>query len=91
VGPWVVAVALVIVVLLLIAAASKRSPRDGEPTAGHYDPDAIGSYTYNPATTTYSFELPTLPRTSAPGAPGSGLPHRCRRRRSGRPTDAEGG
>ncbi|HEX9765359.1 MAG TPA: hypothetical protein VGA36_01250 [Nitriliruptorales bacterium] len=88
-GPWVVAlVALGIVVLLLVVAAGRRSPRDGGSTAGHYDPNAIGSYTLDPATMTYRFDLPTEPRTGAEATPRAGPPRRRRRRR---PTDAEGG
>jgi len=87
-GPWVVALALVIVVLLLIAAAQRRSPRGGGSTAGHYDPNAIGHYTHDPATMGYRYDLPALPPSGPPAAPGTGPPHRRRRRRQ---TDAEGG
>jgi len=89
-GPWVVALALVIILLLLIAAASRRSPRNSGSTVGRYDLSAIGQYTLDPATMTYRFDRPTLPRSRAPAAPGAGPPHRrrrCRRRHS----DAEGG
>lgn len=89
-GPWLIALALIIVVLLLVAASSRRSPGDGRSTVGHYDPDAIGGYTLDPATMAYRFDLPTTPRSDAPAEPGSGPPKRPRRRRR-RPTDAEGG
>ena len=47
-------------------------------------------YRFDPATQAYRYELPTLPRSGGPAAPGSGPPDRRRRRRH-RPTDAEGG
>jgi hypothetical protein len=71
------------------AATGGRSPNDGESTAGHYDPNAIGSYTLDPATMAYRLDLPTRPRSAAPATPRGGpLPRRRRRRRT---TDAEGG
>lgn len=57
-APWGVVLIVVIVVLLLIATARRRSPHDGESTAGHYDPNAIGGYTLDPATMGYRYELP---------------------------------
>jgi len=80
-GDWIVIFAVIVAVLLLVYATGRRSPRDGGSTAGHYDPDAIGGYTLDPATLRYRYDLPTLPRTGAPAVPGSGLPHRRRRRR----------
>ena len=88
-GPWVIVLALIIVLVLLVATAGGRSKRRGGSTAGHYDPDAIGQHTLDPATMRYRYDMPTLPRSSAPAVPGSGPPHRRRRRR--RRTDAEGG
>jgi hypothetical protein len=76
-GDWIVIVA----VLLFVYATGRRSPRDGRSTAGHYDPNAIGGYTLDPATLRYRYDLPTLPRTGAPAVPGSGPPHRRRRHR----------
>ena len=89
-GPEWVVVGILIVVVLLVATTGRRSGRGGGSTAGHYDPDAIGQYRFDPATQAYRYELPTLPRTGTPAAPGSGPPHRRRRRRRC-PTDAEGG
>lgn len=87
-GPeWVVFV-IIVVVVLLIATTGRRSGRGGESTAGHYDPDAIGEYTLDPATMRYRYDLPTLPRSGKPAAPGDGPPHRRRRRR--RHQDNEG-
>ncbi|MEX0710110.1 MAG: hypothetical protein WD116_02785 [Chloroflexota bacterium] len=87
-GPWVVAIALAIIVLtLIVVAAGKRSPRDGGSTTGHYDPNAIGSYTLDPATMAYRLDLPTRPESDGPVTP-RGAPPRRRRRRP-RPTDPE--
>jgi hypothetical protein len=86
---WVV-VGILVVVVLLVASTGRRSGRGGNSTAGHYDPDAIGQYRFDPATQAYRYELPTLPRSAKPAARGSGPPHRRRRHRR-RPTDAEGG
>ena len=88
-GEWVVLFAVVVVLLLLVAAAGRRSNRDGGSMAGHYDPNAIGDYTLDPATMRYRYELPTMPPTGSPAAPVSGPPHRRRRRH--RDPDAEGG
>lgn len=88
-GPWLIAIALVIVVLLLVAASVRRSPRDGGSTVGHYDPNAIGGYTLDPATMTYRFDLPAKPRSGAPPTLRGSPPRRRRRRR--RPTDTEDG
>jgi hypothetical protein len=89
-GPFVVILLVVVIaVALLMASAGGRSRREGKSTAGHYDPDAIGQYTLDPATMRYRYDLPTLPRSGAPAAPGSGPPRRRRRRR--RRTDTEGG
>ena len=89
--PRLVILAVVFVVLLvLVAAGGSRSRRAGRSTAGHYDPDAIGRYTLDPATMTYRLDLPTLPRPGAPVPLGGGPPHRRRRRRRRNP-DAEDG
>jgi hypothetical protein len=88
-GPeWVVFIILVVVVLL-VATTGRRFGRGGGSTAGHYDPDAIGRYTLDPATMAYRFDLPTVPRPRTPGEPAEGPPHRRRRRR--RRPDAAGG
>ena len=87
-GPWVIVMVVAIIVVILIATSGRRG-RGGGSTAGHYDPNAIGGYTLDPATMRYRYDLPTLPRSSAPTVPGSGPPHRRRRRR--RRTDTEGG
>ncbi len=85
---WVV-VGVILIVLVLLAAG-RRTERGRGSTAGHYDPDAIGEYRLDPATQSYRYVLPTLPRSSGPSTPGSGPPDRRRRRRR-RPMDAEGG
>ena len=77
---WVVLI-IIIVVVLLIAITGRGSRRGRESTAGHYDPDAIGHYTLDPATQAYRFELPNVAPSGKPMAPGSGPPHRRRRRR----------
>jgi hypothetical protein len=82
VGPEWVVVVIVAVVVLLVAVTGRRSGRGGGSTAGHYDPDAIGHYTLDPATMAYRHELPRLPRSRAPGGRGDGPPHRRRRRRT---------
>lgn len=89
IGPGLVVLVIVIVVALLILTTGRRSGRGGGSTAGHYDPDAIGQYTLDPATMRFRYDLPTLPRSSAPTVPGSGPPPRRRRRH--RRTDTEGG
>jgi hypothetical protein len=86
---WLV-VLIFAVVVLLVAATGRRSGRGGGSTAGHYDPDAIGRYTLDPATQAYRFELPDVARSGKPIAPGSGPPHRRRRRRR-RLTDGTSG
>jgi len=88
-GAWIVIFAVIVAVLLLVYATGRRSPRDGGSTAGHYDPDAIGGYTLDPATLRYRYDVPTMPRSGAAAAPGTGPPRRRRRRRP-RP-DIEGG
>jgi hypothetical protein len=88
-GPeWVVLI-IAGVIVLLVALTTRRTGRGGS-TAGHYDPDAIGSYTLDPATMRYRYDLPILPRAGSAAPPGSEPPHRRRRRRR-RQTDAEGG
>jgi hypothetical protein len=87
---WVV-VGILVIIVLLIATTGRRSGRRSGSTAGHYDPDAIGQYRLDPATQAYRYELPTLPRSTTSPVPGSGPPHRGRRRRRRLPTDAEGG
>ena len=77
---WVV-VLIIAVVVLLVATTGRRSGRGGGSTAGHYDPDAIGRYTLDPATQAYRLELPNVAPPGKPIAPVSGPPHRRRRRR----------
>lgn len=89
-GPEWVVFLVVVMVVALVAITGRRSAGGGDSTAGHYDPDAIGSYVLDPATMTYRHELPTVPRTGGVGEPGAGPPHRRRRRRRRR-TGAEGG
>ena len=86
---WVV-VLIIAVVVLLVATTGRRSGRGGGSTAGHYDPDAIGRYTLDPATQAYRLELPDVAPSGKPIAPGSGPPHRRRRRRR-RLTDGSSG
>ncbi len=83
-----VVILAVVAVLLLLVALDGRSSRGGGSTAGHFDPNAIGGYTLDPATMRYRYDLPTLPRGSAPAARGTGPP-RGRHRRRRRPMDAE--
>jgi hypothetical protein len=90
VGPEWIFAAVILLVVLLVAWTGRSSRRDGGSTAGHYDPDAIGGYTLDPATMRYRYDLPTLPRSSGPVPAGEGPPHRRRRRRR-RPPDAPGG
>jgi hypothetical protein len=88
IGPWVIVLVIAIVVVILIAT-SGRPRREGGSTAGHYDPNAIGQYTLDPATMRYRYDRPTLPRSNVPAVSGDGPPHNRRRRR--RRTDTEGG
>ncbi len=83
-------VLIIAVVVLLIATTGRRSGRGRGSTAGHYDPDAIGSYTLDPATQAYRLELPNLAPSGKPIGPGSGPPRRRRRRRK-RLTDGTSG
>jgi len=83
-------VLILAVLVLLIATTGRRSGRGRGSTAGRYDPDAIGRYTLDPATQAYRLELPDVAPSGKPIAPGSGPPHR-RRRRRGRPTDGTSG
>lgn len=87
-GPFIVVLVVMLLLLIVIGTAGRRSSRGGDPTAGHFDPNAIGGYTLDPATMRYRYDLPTLPPGESPMATGSGPPHRRRRRR--RP-DAERG
>jgi hypothetical protein len=87
-GAWIVIFAVIVAVLLLVYATGKRSPRDGGSTAGHYDPDAIGGYTLDPATLRFRYDLPTLPRAGPSAAPGGGPRRRGRRRRRRPDTEA---
>jgi hypothetical protein len=80
-GPWLVVLVVLIIVGIVLWTTGGRSTRDGGSTAGHYDPDAIGRYTLDPATMRYRYDLPTLPPSGAPPVPGSGPPHHRRRRR----------
>ena len=84
-GPEWLVLLIVIVIAGLVVMTGKRSGGKGESTAGHYDPDAIGSYTLDPATMQYRYDLPTMPRSGGPALPGSGPPHRRRRRRRSQP------
>jgi hypothetical protein len=86
-GPWIVAL-IGLIILALILFAWRRGRSGGDSTAGHYDPDAIGGYSLDPATMGYRYELPTLPRSRRMASPGSGPPRRRRRRR--RPGAHEG-
>jgi hypothetical protein len=83
-----VVILIIALVVLLVATTGRRSGRGGS-TAGHYDPDAIGRYTLDPATQAYRLELPNAAPPGKPIALGSGPPHRRRRRR--RPTDGTSG
>ena len=88
-GPGMVVFLIIIGAVIVVVMTGGRSRRSGGSTAGHYDPDAIGGYTLDPATMGYRYQLPTLPRSRRPATPSSGPPRRRRRRR--RRTDAEGG
>ena len=80
-GPALVVLLVGIAVLILVGTTGGRRSRGRESTAGHFDPDAVGGYTLDPATMRYRYDLPSLPPGSSPMAPGSGPPHRRRRRR----------
>lgn len=80
-GPFIVVLIVLALVLIVVGTTRRRSSRGGESTAGHYDPNAIGGYTLDPATMRYRYDLPTLPPGESPMTPGSGPPHRRRRRR----------
>lgn len=80
-GPVIVVLIVLALALIVLGTTGRRSSRGGEATAGHYDPNAIGGYTLDPATMRYRYDLPTLPPSGAPAARGSGLPRRRRRRR----------
>jgi hypothetical protein len=89
-GPeWIVA-GVVLLVVLLVVMTGRNSRRGRGSTAGHYDPDAIGGYTLDPATMRYRYDLPTLPRSSGSVPFGDGPPHR-RRRHGTRPPGTAGG
>jgi len=77
---WIFAGVIILVVVLVVLTG--RRSRDRDSTAGHYDPNAIGHWTLDPATMVYRYDLPTLPRSGVPVPPGSGPPHRRRRRRA---------
>ena len=81
-GPEWIFVGVIILVVLLVALTSRRSSRERDATAGHYDPNAIGKWTLDPATMVYRYDLPTLPGSGVSVALGSGPPHRRRRRRA---------
>ena len=89
-GPEWLVLLIILVVVILVATTGRRSARGRGSTAGHYDPDAIAQYKLDPATMAYRHELPTVPRRGAPVTPGSGPPHRRRRRRP-RPQGPEDG
>lgn len=88
-GPFIVVLIVMLLLLIVVGTTGRRSSRGRESTAGHYDPNAIGGYTLDPATMRYRYDLPTLPPGESPMATGTGPPHRRRRRR--RPPDAERG
>jgi hypothetical protein len=54
-----------------------RLSRHGHPTSGHYDPDAIGHHTWDPALPRWRFHLPAV------------QPGRSGRRRSPPPPERE--
>jgi hypothetical protein len=85
VGPELVLFSVIFVVVLIVATTGRWAGRGGGSTAGHYDPDAIGQYTLDPATMRYRYDLPSVAPSTAPGPPGAGPPHRTRRRK--RPPD----
>lgn len=81
-GPFIVILVVAVIVMVLIGTSGGRSRRNGGSTAGHYDPNAIGGYTLDPATMRYRYDLPTIPPGASPAEPGNGPPdHRRRRRR----------
>jgi hypothetical protein len=88
VGPEVVVVVVIFIVLVLIATTG-WSRRSGGSTAGHYEPDAIGEYTLDPATMRYRYDLPSMPPSTSVTESGVGPPHRTRRRRKRPPDSAE--
>lgn len=80
-GPFIVVLIVMALLLIVVGTTGRRSPRGGASTAGHYDPNAIGGYTLDPAMMRYRYDLPTLPPGESPMSTGSGSPHRRRRRR----------
>jgi hypothetical protein len=80
-GPFVIVLLVVVIVAILVGTTGRRTSRSRESTAGHYDPNAIGGYTLDPATMRYRYDLPTLPPGASPMTPGKAPPHRRRRRR----------
>ena len=81
-GPEWIVVLIAALIVVLVAVTGRRSASENRSTAGHYDPDAIGRYIMDPATQTYRYELPNVARTGGQMAPGTGPPHRRRRRRA---------
>lgn len=79
-GPEWIFVGVIILVVLLVVMSGRRSSRERDSNAGHYDPDAIGRYVMDPATQTYRYELPNVALSGGQMAPGTGPPHRRRRR-----------
>jgi hypothetical protein len=61
-----------VLVVAGVVALFLRLSRGGHPTAGHYDPDAIGHHSWDPAIPRWKYHLPsvqrgrTLPRGSGP-------------------------
>lgn len=86
-GPEWIFFGVLILVVVLVVTTGMRSSRGRGSTAGHYDPNAIGDWTLDPATMRYRYDLPTLPRSGVPVPPGRGPPHRRRRRRQRPPDD----
>ena len=73
-GGILVAAGGVLVIAGLVAVFLRLS-RNGDPTVGHHDPDAIGTYEFDPAVPHWRYRLPGVQR-GRPLPPGSGPPGR---------------
>jgi hypothetical protein len=45
-----------------VVAVFLRLSRNGHPASGHYDPDAIGHHTWDPALPRWRYHLPSVQR-----------------------------
>jgi hypothetical protein len=61
VGGILLAAAGVLIVAGIVVLFMRLS-RSGHPTSGHYDPDAIGHHSWDPALPRWRFHLPSVQR-----------------------------